>query len=170
MQTGPAVRAAGAPITTPVRNFNAAPREARVPENREKTMSVRSKAAQAVTVAAGTLLLAASAAGSASATSIQENPTFKTMREACGDGYLCVFSGPAGTGEMFKYYECTADPVNAPWQIKSWINNQYTGTVAGFWGPDPADPEGPWIQQYTSTAPEFDDDARGFDTRAVDPC
>ncbi|MFC7340177.1 peptidase inhibitor family I36 protein [Saccharopolyspora griseoalba] len=132
-------------------------------------MSIRSKVARTAAVAAGGLLLAATAVGSASAASVQEDPTFKAMREACGDGYLCVFSGPAGTGEMFKYYECT-DAVAAPWQIKSWINNQYTGTVAGFWGPAPANSDGPWIEQYTSTAPEFDDDTRGFDTRAVDPC
>lgn len=133
-------------------------------------MSVRSKVAQAAAVAAGCLLLTGTAVGSASGASVQEDPTFQAMREACGDGYACVFSGPSGTGEMHKYFTCTDGPVAAPWKIGSWINNQYSGTVAEFWGPDPASPDGPWILQYTSTAPEFDDDTRGFDTRAVDAC
>lgn len=133
-------------------------------------MSVPSKAARAAAVAAGGVLLTATAIGSAAATPAEENSTFQAMREACGDGYLCVFEGPAGTGAMHKYYQCTAGPENAPWKVGSWINNQYSGTVAEFWGTDPANPEGPWIRQYTSTAPEFDDDTRGFDTYAVDPC
>ncbi|TWF96100.1 peptidase inhibitor family I36 protein [Saccharopolyspora dendranthemae] len=131
------------------------------------TTTFRSKGFKAAIAVAGGLMLAGSSMGLASAETDQE-ATHRAMAEACGDGYLCVWPEANGHGEMVKYFECGVD--DTPWPVGSWINNQYTGQVAGFIGPDPANPEAPWIVQYTSTAPEFSDNNRGFDTRQVHPC
>lgn len=129
--------------------------------------TLRSKGFKAATAVAGGLLLAGSSMGLASAETEQE-ATQRAMAEACGDGHLCVWPEPNGHGEMIKFFECGL--YDTPWPVGSWINNQYPGQVAEFIGPDPANPNGPWIVQYTSTAPEFSDNNKGFTTAQVRPC
>lgn len=131
------------------------------------TNALRSKGFKTTLAVAGGLLLAGSSMGLASAETDQE-ATQRAMAEACGDGNLCVWPEANGQGDPVKFFECGV--YDTPWPVGSWINNQYTGQVAEFIGPDPANPGGEWIVQYTSTAPEFSDNNRGFDTRRVHPC
>lgn len=136
--------------------------------------TLRGKGFKTTMAVAGGLLLAGSSMGLASAeTGSQQDEAARAMDAACQDGYLCVWSEPGGRGERIDLFECEVPqdpPANLPWPAGSWLNNQFDGTVASFQGPDPNNPNGPWIEQYTSVAPELSHDNRGFTTPRIDPC
>ncbi|RRO18869.1 hypothetical protein EIL87_04975 [Saccharopolyspora rhizosphaerae] len=128
--------------------------------------TLRSKGFTATVAVAGGLLLAGSSMGLAAAeTGTEQDEVTQAMDRACQDGYLCVWSEPGGRGERVDLYVC--GPTDLPWAVGSWYNNQFTGTVASFWGPDA---NGQLVEQYSSEAPELSHDNRGFETTQINPC
>ncbi|TWF96103.1 peptidase inhibitor family I36 protein [Saccharopolyspora dendranthemae] len=126
---------------------------------------------KAAAVGAGCFLIMGAGAGLASGETPEE-ANQRALAE-CGEGNLCVWDDPGYQGRMVSYYECIeVDPFDefVDGQAGSFLNHQTPGTVAVFFGPDPNNPEGPWVERYHSAAPEEMGDATPLDARGVDPC
>ncbi|GAA2788911.1 peptidase inhibitor family I36 protein [Saccharopolyspora taberi] len=123
-------------------------------------------------------VFAVSAAGvlaamfSGAVASAQPQDPVQAMAEACDEGKLCVWEGANGQGKRVDFYVCQWEEVQRHGlsRVGSFVNNQTDGTVAAFHGPDPANPTGPWIEQYRSTAFEIRDDDRGLGTYGIQVC
>lgn len=131
--------------------------------------------AQRVLVVAATGVLAAAAAltGTAAATEVAPTPDrVRAMAAACAEGTLCVWDQAYGQGHRVDLYYCGFEDVthHGLSRVGSYVNNQTEGTVATFHGPDPANPGGPWVQQYSSTAFEIRGTDRGFATYGIRVC
>lgn len=92
--------------------------------------------------------------------------------EPCLDGWLCIWDETAGHGTRVDFYECVLEDVRdyGLSRVSSFVNNQYDGTVSTFQGPDESNPDGPWYEQYTSTAFEIREDTTDFLTYGVQVC
>lgn len=112
-------------------------------------------------VGAGSLLLLGAGAGVASAET-QEEATARAKLE-CAEGYLCVWDDFNYTGQRTDFFECSDLPIDLRYTLGSFMNRQYAGTVAHFYGPAGE-------HQYSSTAPEDSPNDKGFETWEVDPC
>ncbi|MHA6798740.1 peptidase inhibitor family I36 protein [Bounagaea algeriensis] len=135
----------------------------------------RSLRAVAATTGATALAMGAVFAGQAAAQENQDG--LEAMDAACNEGYLCIWDGPNGSGDRMDLYVC--DYVNvregaegqAPIRgVGSFVNNQTDGTVTGFHGPLPEDPEGPPQHQYDSTAFDIRGDTTDLNTYEVQVC
>lgn len=123
-------------------------------------------------------MMSAAFAGTASA---GQNPTgpraavqdpASAMAAACEEGRICVWDEAAGHGNRVDLYQCNLEDVRAHGltRVGSYVNNQTDGTVAAFQGPNASDPEGPWQDQYTSTAFEISDNDKGVLTYGIQVC
>ena len=104
--------------------------------------------------------------------SAQPQDAAHAMAEACVEGKLCVWEGANGQGKRVDFYVCQWEDVTKHGlaRVGSFVNNQTDSTVAAFHGPDPANPEGPWIEQYRSTAFEIRDNDRELATYGIQVC
>lgn len=131
-------------------------------------MSALRKHSRLLALGAGTLLAGAALFGGTAASAEDAG----AMAPPCDDGWLCVYGDANGQGERVDLYECTFFDIGQSelGKLGSFNNNQFDGTVATFYGWDPESPDGPWVEQYTSQAPEFVDNDQGLDTYGVQVC
>ncbi|MGW3078108.1 MULTISPECIES: peptidase inhibitor family I36 protein [unclassified Kitasatospora] len=108
---------------------------------------------------AGALLVAASAAGTAQATTSAagqqgSGPRITAAPADCPKGYFCGYAGANYTSPAFKFKDCYMQPVAAR-TGGSWYNNQSTSTKAKMYNIDKklvfttpgapyGDPHGDW--------------------------
>ena len=130
----------------------------------------KTRPSRAFAVSSGALLAMGAMFAGVGTASAQDGPS--TMAEACQEGWLCVWDGANGQGKRVDFYQCTFEDVRQHGlaRVGSYVNNQYDGTVSTFKGPEASDPNGPWIDQYTSTAFEISDNDRGHLTYGVQVC
>ena len=129
-------------------------------------------------VAAGSMLTLATAFAGTSTAQTEEQvdvqEALHAMAAACQDGYLCIWEGPYGQGKRVDLFYCNQTVHLKDYgleRVGSFVNNQYDGTVAYFYGPkDPMDGDSPIVQQYTSTAFEIRDNDQNKYTTHVEAC
>lgn len=136
-------------------------------------MMYASKISKIAAAGAGSLLLLG--AGSGVAVGETQDEAVQRAKAVCGEGNLCVWDGPDFTGNVNTFHDCLDGPVpftdfEAPGRAGSWLNTQYEPGEAVFFGPDPANPEGPWIEKYRSPVNEAISEGEAFDLTGVDPC
>lgn len=135
-------------------------------------MMYASKMRKIAAAGAGSLLLLG--AGSGVAVGETQDEAVQRAKAVCGEGTLCVWDGPDFTGNVNEFTECPDGPLPftdfEDGRAGSWLNTQYEPGEAVFWGPDPADPEGPWIEKYRSPVNETISEGATFDLTGVDNC